>query len=499
MKKVFFTLIALQLSIIAVAQEAIIQNMTRGFQGVFTAQDGNLYYTYHIKDKENSKDKAVLEVYSFNQELMPKDTSSIEISKSATVLSSALNMDTYLFILADQSKKSITTLAYHIKNGIIKNTSQQNLSSAYFDIDHFISVSPAMPEGFLIVSEEHGKKNGYKIEALDREMNIKWSKSYMPEKGDWSIVRSYPNMERLSVLRKEQNGNKYSYTMQGIQGDMGDEMFSSDLNDSEDDVVITGINTHMELTSLAGLYYKNGKTDKKPEGIFFRLLGPAGDPMKNVKIPMSEISEKVGGHTGANIATGAYKMYPLDISRSPGGYLGVAELYTGESISGNEKSYTVMDFVLFHMNDVPADVIDTNIRIESREKGYRQAIIKGDVSDKSDLEIAGWLYRNNFFSYRSIYLEAQPRVLYRGDDTVGSRLYSLMLGDTVKKESPAELIHRGELKKNAKEDGKYYFDVSKPMEMNRFLYRDIIPKRENQALYYEYESPKLTIWKSHIL
>jgi hypothetical protein len=255
----------------------------------------------------------------------------------------------------------------------------------------------------------------------------------------------------------------------------------------------------MELTSLAGLYYKNGKTDKKPEGVFFRLLGPAGDPMKNVKIPISEISQKVGGHTGANIASGAYKMYPLDISRSPGGYLGVAELYTGESISGTEKSYTVMDFVLFHMNDVPADVIDTNIRIESREKGYRQAIIKGDVSDKNDLEIAGWLYRNNFFSYRSIYLDAQPRVLYRGDDTMGSRLYSLMLGDTVMKESPAELIHRGEPKKNVKEDGKYYFDVSRPMEMNRFLYRDIIPKRENQALYYEYENPKLTIWKSHIL
>lgn len=499
MKNALFTLIASGLSFMSIAQEASVEDMTHGFNGVFTAMDGNVYYTYHIKDKPGSNDKATLEALSFNSDLVPIDTVDIEVSRGTSVMTAALNMNTYLFILGDPAKKTITTIAYESKKKeLVKKTVQQGLSPDYFSIDHFVAANAAMPEGFVIVTEEHGKKSGYKVEKVDKDMEVRWTKNYTPEKGSWDVIKAFTVMERLVILRKETAGNTTSYSMQTIQADAGDEMMVNRMTGDDERMIVTSLNSDMERSSMSGLYFE--KNGKKPEGVFFQFMGPAGDIVKNVKIPMSEISDKVGGHIGSNITSGAYKVYPLDITRGMGKYMAVAELYTGETISGNEKSYTVMDLLLFSWRDMGPESPDTGISIDLKPKAYREAIIAGDLGSKEDIEVAQWLYNQRFFGYRSIYGEGEQRLLYRGNDTTGGRLYSLMLADTANHEPPTEIIHHGEIKKDReKETGKFYFDVAKPWELNRFMYHGVIPKRGNQALYYEYDSPKLTMWISHIL
>jgi hypothetical protein len=501
MKKVLFTLLLLTNIISAYAQETGIDSIGRGFRGVFTAQDDNIVFTYFIKEKAGKKDEAELNVHLFNHKLVALDTIKIPVGKNTQVVAANFSMSTFLFILADPEKRTMTTIGYEQRNGIVKNTVQSKLSEEYFSPDYKAFINQAMPDGFTIVTSLPGKNRGYKVEAVDRELNPRWSKTFVPEKGNWDIQQCMRSMERLVLLVKETSGSKFVFNLVTLQADQGEVMFTKELKQGNDYFYPNTINAFLDVTSISGSYYKNGTITDIPAGIFFTQLDAASEPRREVKMSMDKLTQELDPKIAVNLQNGNYKIFAHEFARKSGGYLGVMELYS-ITPSPDAKTIKTMELILISVKDnTNPENIDTTIVVDIIEKQPIEAIIKNS-STLNDIALTQWAYSKGVFGVRNYYTRgADGRVLFKTQDTMDMKAYFLPIMETVEKAPHMSPIHRvpDARRTKGKLEQKFYLDAANPYELNKFQYKDVRVMFNGSVIYYEYEPPFLMMWFDNML
>jgi hypothetical protein len=465
------------------AQEVFLDSISSGFHDVYSAMEGQFYYTYYKTEKQGSK-MATLNLLSYTRELMLSKKAKLEIPKSSDVMSAAYSNGNYLLIIGDEDKRTITRLAIDADGKTIKKTVEENIPAAFFQPDNQPKIIPAMPEGFTIISPvAEGKKQGYKLEHFERSMESRWAKTYMPEKGKWFIKNAYPIMERIVLIRKESGTDNSTYTIHTIQGDQGETMMTTPMRDGKDIFTPTVYKTKDDFGVTAGIMY-NETSSGKPTGIFAMVLGPAGDIQKSAKIPWSKLDESINGNLLTNISEGKAGLFVDDVLKVPGGYSIICEVFTRIS-TGKEDHFRAGNFVFLNINE-EAELTKTYMQ----EKTPREAIVKGSLRDMDNIELAQILSANHFFAYKGGTHMKTPAIVFQTEDT-SSNLQILPLQDSMRKASPALTIN----KLNVKNSGNYIIDNSSSnTDFIKSPYNNVFLGSKEMMVIYQYSKPKLVIW-----
>src|SRR4051812_10431000 len=85
------------------AQEVFIDSISSGFHGLYSAMDGQFYYTYYKTEKQGSK-MATLNLLSYTHDLSLSKKVKLEIPKSSDVIAAGYSNGYYLLIVGDEDK-----------------------------------------------------------------------------------------------------------------------------------------------------------------------------------------------------------------------------------------------------------------------------------------------------------------------------------------------------------------------------------------------------------
>jgi hypothetical protein len=533
-KKYMMTLlVAFGAATCAMAQEVTLEGLSaRSFTGVKSINNGEFYYTFYFGEKTETKGMANFILAIYDADLKPVKTTNIEISKNSQLAASAFNGKYFLFIFADLNKNKRTTVSLDKGGNIVKQNVEEDVRAALLVPENYPDILTASEDDFIVLRPEKEKKFGFNAERIDKDLNVKWTKPFFPEHGMWSVEDSRIAGGKVFILRKEKEtmlGERYTYTVQGINIDNGDALFATELKDEDDGGFPEFINvTDDGNVVTGGMYFKNSKyDDKNSDGLFFAVIGMDGKISKMSKTSWKKIKDDIKGDFSSGIYGGKTKVLIEDIIRKKdGNYMIVAETWRksndadntgaggvtkltrlggfgggGTKTEAGDKGFTVMDFAFFNFN---ANGELTSI--DKVEKTTREAIIKGKLADGHGLEMAQALHKRKFFCYRScIEVSGKQYIMYKNDDGYKSKAYFLPVGNTtttglpfidMDKWMPENLNKLGQISKWTG-GNKYTFDDEDhldPNSGNPELYKNIIPAKPGYVLLYQFFNGKMSIW-----
>jgi hypothetical protein len=485
MKKLMLILAAFFTSTMAAvhAQEIIIDSISGGFNGVYATEHNNVFYTYFFTDKgKKETNDLVVKIYDAHMGL--QKSVAVEVSKTAKVMTAAVSGHLCLFYLADDNKKTITRLIFD-REGKVQSKNESKASAADLDIRNYPMVYPAMPMGFVIVIPITDKKGGYKMENIDMELKTKWNKSFSPAKGSWEIMYATAALDKVMLLIKEKEGGNTSYFIQNVQSEQGESRPATYIKDE----AVAGLpyfyNNILEQSVIGGTYYEGGVSEGKSDGMFFTLIGPAGDKQFFFKLPWSLIKGKLSGQLAQDIANGNAMLYPQDIVRSRDSFVVICEVYTKPVRNGGEASFKVRDFVFINV-DMNGQIGWTNV-IENKE---HTVAVKNDLAKDDDLAIVKFAHDKGYFDYRPLGIQGEMArtVVYKNEDAELTEVRFLPYAHTNEASpmAPGAPIDKFPLKRR-KNSTNYIVDGSAPPSKN------IMGAAHGFVLIYDYMPPKLGV------
>lgn len=463
----------------------------------------------------------------YDKDLKAVKSTDIEISKNSELAASAYSGQYFLFVFADVMKKKRTMVVLDKQGNILQNKVEEDVRMALLMPENYPDVHAITESEFVIVSREKDKKFGYEVSRIDKDLNSKWSKGFFPEKGNWMIEDSKINHGKLYLLRKEKAsllGDKYTYTVQGINLMNGEPFYTTALVNDGDGGFPDFITVAQDGTvASGGMYFKDGKyDDKNSDGLFFSLVDAQGGIMKFSKTSWKKVKDQIKGDFSSDLFGGRTKVLVEDLVQTKdGNYMIIAETWrksnnaenTGSgtlrslggmssSSSGNnkDKGFTLMDFAFFYFN-AEGELMN----IDRVEKTTKEAVIKGTLAEAHGLEMAQELYKKKFFCYRTTMdIEDKQYVLFKNDEGFKSKAYFLPVGATsvngigsidMDKWLPEGVNKLGKLSK-AMGGMKYTFgnDSNTFDPVNPELYKNIIPAKPGYVLLYQFFNGKLAMW-----
>jgi len=522
MKKI---LIALLLGLTAIStnlraqQHVTLEGISsRGFSGVQTI-DGSFFYTFYFGEKTENKDMANFVLQLYDQDLKSIATKTIEITKFSKLAASAFNGKYFFFIFADPNKNTETFVTIDKQGNLVKQKVNEGVRAALLVPDNYPDVFPESDDDFLVVTAEKEKKFGYEVERMDKEFNSRWTKSFFPENGSWSIEDAHILNGKLYILRTEKAhtvGDKYFYTVQAINADNGEQLYATALNDGDDGGFPGFIRVADDGTVAAGgMYFHDGRySDKNSDGCFFALISPDGK-MKFNKASWSDVKQRIKDDYSQNIFAGKTKVLIEDlIHKKDGGYVLVSETFQKGKASDdhikisfgggikpsskeNELDFSVLDFVLFNFSASGELTGITKIDKESRE-----AVVKGSMAGENALTIAEWLGdKRKFFCYKStVEFNGKQYILFKNEDGAKMRAYFMPIDGTTTENLPNIDLDKwvsDKLNKWAKlSKAKHTFEYD-PMkdEISGETYKNIIAAKPGFMLLYNFNyKGNMDIW-----
>lgn len=523
--------VALAVTFSAQAQEVTLEGLSaRSFTGVKTI-NGEFYYTFYFGEKTENKGMANFVLAIYDQDLKPVKTTDIEISKNSQLAASAFNGKYFLFIFADLNKNKRTMVSLDKGGNIIKQNVEEDVRAALLVPENYPDIHGVNDEEFIVVRPEKDKKFGYEIERMDKEFNSKWKKSFFPEKGIWSVEDSRLTNNALYLLRKEKPnalmGDKYTYYVQGINTDNGDQLYSTALTNDDDGGFPNFIRVANDGTvATGGMYFNNGKYDEKnSDGLFFALIAKDGSVSKFSKTSWKKVKDQIRGDFSSDLVGGKTKVLVEDIIlKKDGNYMIIAETWrksndadntgsgtlrklggfgggsSSSSSDSKDKGFTVMDFALFNF-----DASGELTTIDKIEKTSKEAVIKGSLASESGLAMAQALHKRKFFCYRNtIEVDGIQYIMYKNDDGFKSKAYFLPVGAT-----SSAGIGSIDIDKWVSEGLNKVGQVTKWTGGNKYtignedntfgdtnpeLYKNIISAKPGYVLLYQFQNGKMTIW-----
>jgi len=528
--KCLFAAIILACTVQAQAQEVTLEGVTaRGFTGVKSI-NGEFYYTFYFGEKTETKGMANFVLALYDANLTPVKTAEVEISKDSRLTASSFNGQHFLFMFSDLVRRKRTTVTMDKDGNVVKNNVEEKVKSALLTADNDPVIHP-MGDNFIVIAPQREKKFGYEISLVDKDQAAKWTKSFFPDKGSWSVEDSRMTAGNLYLLRKEKEsmmGDKYTYTVQSIKLDNGDEVYATEVKDEDDGGFPDFINVNADGSiATGGMYFKNSKYDEKnSDGIFFALIGQDGAITKMSKTSWKKVKDQIKGDFSGALVGGKTKVLVEDlIQKKDGTYMVISETFRKGSVGttgagavsklgglsgtaskgdAGDKGFTVMDFAMFHF-----DANGELTAIDKVEKATKEAIVKGDLADMNGLEMAQSLSKRKFFCYRNtIEVNGKQYIMYKNLDGYKTKAYFLPVGSTstagigsidMDKWVPEALNKVGKIAKWTGDGVKAEFgnegfgDGGNPE-----LYKNIIPAKAGHVLLYQFFNGKLAIWLEKI-
>jgi hypothetical protein len=516
----------------AFAQRVELQDVdTRSFTGVRAVNNGEFYYTLFFGEKSENKGMANFVLAIYDKDLAPVTNKKIEVTKNSELAASAFSGKYFMFIFADVNAKTMTKILMDQAGNIVKRTVEEDVRRSLLVADAFPDVQVLNENEFLIIRPEKEKKMGYEISLIDQDLTSKWTKGFFPEKGIWSIIDSKLAGGRLYLLRREKPnalwGDKYVYAAQSINTQTGDAIYTTELKDDQDGGFPNFINvTEDGKLATGGMYFSNGKYDEKnSDGFFFAGISPEGTMSRFDKHTWKSVRGDIKGDWLTEFAGGKTKVLIEDLVRAKdGSYVLVGEAFRRSSVENtgdgvkrslmgmgssssstpsrdDEIGFTVLDFVMINF-----DADGTYKGISKVAKTSREAIVRGEMSKASGLELAQWMQqKKRFFTYRYMVENNNKQyIVYKNEDGIKTHAYFLPVGA----DAPAGDI---DLNKGMSESVNKLGRFSKMIGSNtakatfestvgfgepesREIYGNIIPAKEGSMLLYNFSNSKLTIW-----
>lgn len=526
----FINLLALLLmaTVIATAQQVKLEGVsTRGFSGVKSI-DGKFYYTFYFGEKSDDKGMANFVLQLYDKDLNAVASKNLEINKNSELAASCFSGKYFLFIFADALKKTRTTFVLDGQGNIVKQKTDEDVRRALLMPDSYPDILALNDDEFLIIAAEKEKKFGYQVTRVDKDLNEKYSKGFFPEKGIWAIVDSKFQNGKLYLLRKEKPnalwGDKFTYSVQSINTDNGEEAYATALTDGDDGgfpgfISVAGDGS----VATGGMYFADGKyDDKNSDGFFFTVISPEGKMNKFNKTPWKKVKDQIKGDFSSNLVGGKTKVLIEDlIKKQDGSYVLLGETFRKSSVGAtgagamrgfstgsssksgdDETGFTVMDFAFFNFS-TSGDLTG----IDKVEKQTREAVIKGEMSKENGLALAQWLaYKKGYFCYRGLTeSDGKQYIMYKNEDGFKTMAYFLPVGATsaegigsidMDKWVSEGLNKVGKLTKWTSGNKKEFKSETAFGEPESYeIYKNIIAAKPGYVLLYHYDSKAaLNIW-----
>lgn len=534
MKGIILSFVLLLSTILLQAQEVTIEGVSaRGFSGVKSI-NGEFYYTFYFGEKTDNKGMANFILAIYDQNLTSIKNTEIEISKNSELAASAFNGQYFLFIFADLSKKKRTMVTLDKNGSIIKQTVEEDVRAALLTPDNYPDVHGVNQDEFVIVRPEKEKKFGYEIQRVDKDLTIKWTTSFFPEKGIWSIEDSKLAATKLILLRKEKAnalmGDKHTYSVQSLNLETGDAIYTTALVNEDDGAYPDFIRVDEKgEVATGGMYFKDGKyDDKNSDGLFFALIAPNGSISKFSKSSWKKVKDQIKGDFSSDLFGGRTKVLVEDIiQKLDGNYMVIGETWRKSNSADNtgtgairklggfgggststtdskDKGFTLMDFAFFNF-----DATGELSSIDKVEKTTKEAVIKGALADEHGLAMAQTLYKRKFFCYRNtIEFNNKQYVMFKNDDGFKTKAYFLPVGATsvsgigsidMDKWVPEGLNKLGKFTKMTGGNKYTFGNTDNVFETsNPELYKNIIPAKPGFVLLYQFFNGKLALWLQQV-
>lgn len=507
------------------AQEVIIEGVSsKNFSGVQTL-NGDYYYTFYFGEKSATKGMINFVLSIYDKELKSINTTPVEISKNAELAASAFNGKFFLFVFSDAIKRKRTLLVLDQKGNIVKQRVDEDVKSSLLMPENNPHVHGISTEEFLIVRPEKEKKFGYEVERIDTGLVSKWTKSFFPEKGFWTIEDTKLVNGKLYILRDEKAAllsDKHTYAVQQMKVENGEVSYTTSLDNGDDGGFPNFIQVSENgVVATGGMYFKNGKyDDKNSDGLFFALLAADGSITKYSKTSWGKVKDQLKGDFSSDLFGGKTKVLVEDIvKKTDGNYMIIGETWrksndannTGAGAltsmafgksggsDGKERGFTVMDFCIFNF-DAQGELMNIN-RIE---KATKEAVIKGELANSNGLAMAQELYKRKFFCYRkTIDIRGEQYLMYKNEDGFKTKAYFLPVDATTTENAgfldmdkwvSEDLNKVGKLSKMMGSNKSVFgnegtFGVSNPE-----LYKNIIYAKPGFVLLYHLKGDQLAMW-----
>ncbi|MFH2141474.1 MAG: DUF6770 family protein [Bacteroidota bacterium] len=380
-KQILLFLISTCLSGILLSQSAEITNVRkREFKGVYPiinsiTNEAQGYYTFYVNEKVGGgKINFIVAIYDIEMKLVKQTP--ITITKYSNVDGSEFNGKEFMFIFNDYVKKTLTYVTVDANGDIIKTVGIKEEKRYAATADVYSS-----QDGFYIVKPIKEKKWGYSIEKIDRELNTKWEKRFVVEKGMVGVEAIQSGEDRIIVIQVAKPSlmsTKVAAEIVCLSDISGDELYRYPLYDGTNTCMPSAFLIDKEKNIVTGgMYFDGEKWDAtNSDGIFFLKLSPEG---KKVSLSLSDWDEgiqkflKEGTKKTVSISSKPKILFHEIIEGTDGNYQVVGETFKkniqvvssalkdvitgrfiGEINSNNNNNkpvtFEVLDFIIFNFD-----------------------------------------------------------------------------------------------------------------------------------------------------
>ena len=236
MKYLLFTVMFLSISFFSYGQETEITDVKkRNFRGVSPIMNEQTneckgYYTYYLDEKVGKGEfRFIIRIYDLDLKLI-KETP-IVMAKRTRLEGSTFNGNDFLFVFRNIKDRASVYITVD-KNGERINEIQIPDSKRYLSS---AKVYPA-EDGFFIVKPVKEKKYGYAVLKYDKDLNQKWERKFMPEKGYADVEAVETGGDRIVLIQVVAKG-MFSKNMVGevlcLDNSSGDMLYNYPLFDGE--------------------------------------------------------------------------------------------------------------------------------------------------------------------------------------------------------------------------------------------------------------------------
>ena len=240
-------------------------------------------------------------------------------------------------------------------------------------------------QGFIIVESVRGRRPGYSVEHVDKQLNTLWRREFFPSRGTGHVYGLWPQAGQIVILDAVERTRRTRNTrLLTLDPENGDHMLTMDLTDKDFTYFPTAVQPGPNgQVAVTGTYYKGERIlSKNSQGLFFLNIGPSGETLA------MELFDWRGlrGLLRTDVYDWFFKVMPevwihaLDRNED-GSFIAIGELYRYAGIRRDKKEERFHRVRLF---DFMAFRFDPNGQMESALRIHRPHMIL-----KLDAEVSG--------------------------------------------------------------------------------------------------------------
>jgi len=327
-----FLLLGFQNFIIAQSAEIldVRKKEFRGVHPIINKATGKAegYYTFYVNEKiGGGKINFVIMIYDLELNVIKQTP--VTMSKGSTVEASVYNGNDFFFIFRDLGRKQLSYVTIDSKGDIIKTKGIKENKWGEVEADVF----PSTNGGFFLIKPIKDKKWGYTIERVDREINTKWLKQFVPERGYVFVEAIESRGDQIMVVQiamETRMSKKAQGRLIAFDDKDGKEVFSYPLFDGTVTCIPSAFRIDDEKNIVtSGMYFEGEKWQgDNSDGIFFLRLSPEGKKMVYVKEDWNAGIQKVlKDNKNKGVLGTKPKVYFHEIIEKPNGYQVIGETF----------------------------------------------------------------------------------------------------------------------------------------------------------------------------